>query len=82
MYGLDNFIFSSSRNGNVYTDESVFGVSKGYVNNLNHIIYPPMNYDDFNYESIKMSFYRGSLRREMFRFKNLKLQAYCYNFGD
>ena len=76
----NNFITSILKNGNIFQYGYLFGVTKGYTENISNVIYPPIYIDNIDYQSMKMSFYNCNLKHEMFLTHNKKLQNYIMNF--
>lgn len=79
----DNFVMSKSIDGNISRDYGCMGIKKGLdIFDIQNVIYPPINYDDENYESMRLSFYNGSLNKDMFcNVINKKMHNYIYEFN-
>ena len=74
---------SKSFNTEITRSYCCLGVKKGLdLVNIDNVIYPPINLDDENYESMRLAFYSGKLNRNMFnRVVNKKLHNYIYEFN-
>ena len=78
----ESFTMSKSMDANVTKDFSCMGIKKGLdIIGIDNVIYPPMNFDDENYESMKISFFNGTLNSSMFNhIINKKMHNYIYKF--
>ena len=79
----DSFVMSKSFNTEITRSYCCLGIKKGLdLVNIDNIIYPPINLDDENYESMRLAFYSGKLNKNMFnRVVNKKLHNYIYEFN-
>ena len=78
----ESFTMSKSMDANVTKDFSCMGMKKGLdIIDIDNVIYPPMNFDDESYESMKISFFNGTLNSDMFNHViNKKMHNYIYKF--
>jgi len=79
----NNFIMCKyTHDHKICVTDCCFGVQKKYSNNIVNRIYPPINQNyNWDYDSMKLAFYNGSLERNMFlNVKHEKLQNYIYSF--
>ena len=79
----DSFVMCKSSNCNIVKDYCCMGIKKGLnIFNIDNVIYPPINFDDESYESMRLSFFNGKLEKNMFsNVINQKMHNYIYEFN-
>jgi hypothetical protein len=77
----DSFIYSSINNDYcIHKNYCFMGAVKNYKG-LWDTVYPPMDYNMKNYETIKLMFYCNKLYKDMYVFNNLKLNCPVWDFS-
>lgn len=74
------FISMANKNFNICPSTALFGVCPNFVKNIDFHLFPPIDYNDRDYQSMKMAFYNCCLKTSLFKPVNNHLQTFIYNF--
>lgn len=79
---LNNISFISTfiKNDFIFSKCAFFGVQKDYKEKILNNLYPPVNLNLLEYNSMKISFYNGTLDYNMLYIKNNNMNNLFYNF--